>query len=199
MDDGAILLVNLSKGKIGEDGSNLLGSLLVTGIQLAAMSRADLPEHERRDYYLYVDEFQNFATESFATILSEARKYRLNLTIANQYLAQMDEATLEAVFGNVGSLQVFQLGASDAERVADQLGGDVTARDLMSLPKYTAYVRLLIDGMPSRPFSAETLAPSLPDARRSRAEIIRRTSRHRYTRPAAQVEAEIHKTFSAVA
>ena len=109
MDAGAILLINLSKGKIGEDGSNLLGSLLVTGVQLAAMSRANVTEQDRRDFFLYVDEFQNFATESFATILSEARKYRLNLTIANQYLAQMDERTLEAVFGNVGSLQVFQV------------------------------------------------------------------------------------------
>jgi hypothetical protein len=195
LDDGSILLVNLSKGKIGEDASNLLGSLLVAGIQLAAMSRADTPEKDRRDFFLYVDEFQNFATESFATILSEARKYRLNLTIANQYLAQMDEATLEAVFGNVGSLQVFQVGASDAERLADQLGGDLTPGDLMALPKYTAYMRLLIDGMPSRPFSVETIAPAAKRDHCPRSTIIRRTSRHRYARPAAMVEAEIQRAF----
>ena len=106
------------------------------------MSRADTPEHQRRDFSLYVDEFQNFATESFATILSEARKYRLSLTIANQYLAQMDEATAAAVFGNVGSLLVFQVGASDAEALADQLGGGVTPQDLLALPRFTAYVRL---------------------------------------------------------
>ena len=196
MDAGAILLINLSKGKIGEDGSNLLGSLLVTGVQLAAMSRANVTEQDRRDFFLYVDEFQNFATESFATILSEARKYRLNLTIANQYLAQMDERTLEAVFGNVGSLQVFQVGASDAERLADQLGGDLTPRDLMALPKFTAYMRLLVDGMPSRPFSMETLSPQGLGEKRTRSAIIRRTSRHRYARPAALVEAEVRRTYS---
>src|SRR5205085_3768633 len=123
MDEGQVLIVNLSKGKIGEEPSTLLGALLVTGLQLAAMSRADVPEEERRDFFLYVDEFQNFATESFATILSEARKYRLSLTVANQYLAQMDEATRAAVFGNVGTLVVFQVGAEDAEVLAEQLGG----------------------------------------------------------------------------
>jgi hypothetical protein len=192
MDDGRILLVNLSKGKIGEDGATLLGSLLVTGIQLAAMSRADVPEQNRRDFYLYVDEFQNFATESFATILSEARKYRLSLTIANQYLAQMDETTAEAVFGNVGSLLVFQVGASDAETLANQLGGGVMPQDLLALPQFTAYVRLLIDGMPSRPFSMETIPPPAARALYARSAVIRRASRHRYAQPADQVEAEIH-------
>jgi len=199
MDEGQILIVNLSKGRIGEDGSTLLGSLLVTGIQLAAMSRADVPEKDRRDFALYVDEFQNFATDSFATILSEARKYRLSLILANQYLAQMDEATMEAVFGNVGSLLVFQVGARDAEVMAEQLGGDVTPQDLMALPKYRAYARLLIDGMPSRPFSMETLPSGRIDTLRSRSAIIRRTSRHRYTRPAALVENEIQKAFASAA
>jgi hypothetical protein len=191
LDDGLVLVANLSKGTIGEDGSSLLGSLLVTGIQLAAMSRADTPEHQRRDFSLYVDEFQNFATESFATVLSEARKYRLSLTIANQYLAQMDEATAAAVFGNVGSLLVFQVGASDAEALADQLGGGVTPQDLLALPRFTAYVRLLIDGMPSRPFSMETIPPPTTGRSHARAAVIRRTSRHRYARPANQVESEI--------
>ena len=196
MDDGQILIVNLSKGRIGEDGSTLLGSLLVSGIQLAAMSRANVQEKHRRDFALYVDEFQNFATDSFATILSEARKYRLSLTLANQYLAQMEEATMEAVFGNVGSLLVFQVGARDAEALAEQLGGDATPQDLMALPRYRAYARLLVDGMPSRPFSVETLPPPAYDERRRRAAIVRRTSRHRYTRPAHQVETEIQQTFA---
>ncbi len=191
MDEGRILIVNLSKGKIGEDASNLLGSLLVSGIQLAAMSRSDIPESQRRDFFLYVDEFQNFCTESFATILSEARKFRLSLVIANQYLAQMNEATAEAVFGNVGSLLVFEVGATDAETLANQLAGGVTPQDLMALPRFTAYLRLLIEGMPSRPFSMETLPPPVPDPDRPRSMIIRRTSRHRYARSADQVEREI--------
>ena len=196
MDEGRVLLVNLSKGRIGEDGSTLLGSLLVTGIQLAAMGRAEVPEAERRDFFLYVDEFQNFATESFATILSEARKYRLSLTIANQYLAQMDEATAAAVFGNVGSLLVFQVGAQDAEVLAEQLGGDATPRDLMALPRFAAYLRLLIDGMPSRPFSVETLPPPAVCDGGTRAATIRRTSRRRYGRPVTSVDAETHQTLT---
>ena len=196
MDDGQILIVNLSKGRIGEDASMLLGSLVVTSIQLATMSRADMPEKDRRDFALYVDEFQNFATDSFATILSEARKYRLSLVLANQYLAQMDEATAEAVFGNVGSLLVFQVGARDAEALAEQLGGDVTPQDLMALPRYTAYLRLLIDGMPSRPFSVETVPPPRHNTKQMRSTVIRRTSRHRYTRPANEVEAEVRQAFA---
>jgi hypothetical protein len=190
MDEGKVLLVNLSKGRIGDDASALLGSFLVTAIQLAAMSRAQLPEDARRDFYLYVDEFQNFATESFATILSEARKYRVSLTIANQYLAQMDEVTRSAVFGNVGTLVAFQVGAEDAEILAAQLGGDLVPRDLLQLPRFQAYVRLLINGHPSRPFSMQTLSPrSVREPHRP--EIIRRHSRHRYGRPAAEVEKEI--------
>src|SRR5207302_5873972 len=137
--------------------STLLGALLVTGLQLAAMSRADQALDERRDFHLYVDEFQCFATESFATILSEARKYRLNLTIANQYLAQIDEQTLAAVFGNVGSLLSFQLGTADAEVLAEELGSELQPEDFTRLPRYTAYAKLLIDGMPRRPFSMATL------------------------------------------
>ena len=131
MDDGKILLVNLSKGKLGDDVSSLLGSFLVTAIQLAAMSRADVAEAERRDFFLYIDEFQNFATDSFATILSEARKYRLALVLANQYLGQLDEQTLLAVWGNCGSLISFQVGANDAEPLAMQFGGDLVPQDLL--------------------------------------------------------------------
>jgi len=193
MDEGRVLVVNLSKGRIGDDASTLLGSLLVTSLQLAAMSRADTPEGERRDFFMYVDEFQNFATESFATILSEARKYRLSLTIANQYLAQMEDETADAVFGNVGSLLVFQVGARDAETLAEQLGDDARPQELMTLPRFAAYVRLLIDGMPSRPFSMETLPARVGGGR---AETVRRTSRRRYCRPATQVEAEIARSFA---
>lgn len=156
-----MLIVNLSKGKIGEDACTLLGSLLVTGLQLAAISRADVPENERRDFHLYVDEFQDFATDSFATIISEApmEKYRLTLTVANQYLAKLDEATMAAVFGNVGSLLAFQVGAQDADVLAQQLGGDLLPRDLLTLPRYRAFARPLVDGMPSRLFSLETIRP----------------------------------------
>jgi hypothetical protein len=154
------------------------------------MSRATLPADQRRDFYLYVDEFQNFATESFATILSEARKYRLNLTIANQYLAQIEEQTLAAVFGNVGSMLAFQVGSTDAEALAEQFAGNAKADDLINLPRFTAYARLLIDGMPSRPFSMATLPPA-PHPRHDRSALVQRTSRRRYARPAQEVEAEI--------
>jgi hypothetical protein len=180
MDEGRILIVNLSKGRVGDDGSSLLGSLVVTCLQLAAMGRADVPESERRDFFAYVDEFQNFATDSFATILSEARKYRLSLTLANQYLDQIEETTLSAVFGNVGTILSFNLGADDAETIANQFGGDMTPRDLMNLPKYSAYARLLIDGQPTRPFSMRTIAPVPVESSAERTAIVRRTSFHRY-------------------
>jgi hypothetical protein len=197
MDGGKILIVNLSKGKIGEDTSSLLGSLLVTGLQVAAMNRANMPEHNRRDFFLYVDEFQNFATESFATILSEARKYRLCLTLANQYLAQLDETTLEAVFGNVGALLCFQVGARDAQPLAEQLSGsDLTPQDLIALPRYMAYARLLIDGMPSRPFSMETLPPKTVRQDPTRPAVIRRTSRRRHAQPIDKIESQINREFA---
>lgn len=191
MDERRVLIVNLSKGRIGEDSSALLGSLLVTSLQIAAMSRADIPEHERCPFHVYVDEFQNFATDSFATILSEARKYRLSLTIANQYLDQVEEGTAAAVFGNVGTVVAFQVGARDAETIAEQLGGGVTPQDLMMLPRFTAYARLLIDGQPSRPFSMLTLPPTTKHIDPKRAEIIRRYSRQRYGRHVAAVESGI--------
>ncbi|TWT84783.1 AAA-like domain protein [Planctomycetes bacterium CA13] len=182
MDRERIVIVNLSKGRIGEDACTLLGALLVTGLQQAAMSRSDVPEAQRKDFYMYVDEFQNFATDSFGTILSEARKYRLNLILANQFLDQMEEGTRQAVFGNVGSMLCFQVGTTDAEVLAPQLAGDVTPPDLVALPKYQAYARLLVDGMPSKPFSMQTMPPAkLRGADRS--EIIRRTSRRQYSRP----------------
>ncbi len=196
MDSGKIILVNLSKGNLGEDNSAFLGSMLVTKFQLDAMSRADIPEAERRDFFLYVDEFQNFATESFATILSEARKYRLSLTLANQYIGQLligDKSTAlqDAVFGNVGSMVCFQVGSDDAEVMSLQLEEMIQPKDILSLPKYHAYMRLMIDGMPSKPFSVSTLPPPAIEADDARLATIRRLSRERYTEERAVVEDKI--------
>lgn len=190
MDKQQILIVNLSKGRIGEDACTLLGSLLVSALQQAAMSRAELPESGRTDFYLFVDEFQTFATDSFATILSEARKYRLNLIVANQFLDQMEEGTRQAVFGNVGSMLCFQCGPTDAVVLSEQLAGDIEPSDLMALPQYHALCRLLVDGMPSKPFSMQTLPPLVP-ARDDRAATVRGVSRRRYARPLVQVTAQL--------
>lgn len=186
MDEGKVLIVNLSKGRMGEDNSMLLGAFLVTSIQQAAMARADEPEASRRDFFLYVDEFQNFTTGSFASVLSEARKFHLSLIVAHQYLAQLNEETASAVWGNVGSIVAFQVGSNDAESLARQLGkfpGQIAPENLTGLPKYTAYSRLLIDGMPSNPFSMETLPPSAAFDP-GRAEIVRRVSRRRFGKDA---------------
>ncbi|MDD4319386.1 MAG: type IV secretion system DNA-binding domain-containing protein [Candidatus Peribacteraceae bacterium] len=198
MDTGKIILMNLSKGKLGEDNSAFLGSMMVTKFQLDAMSRADVPEKERKDFYLYVDEFQNFATESFATILSEARKYRLNLTMANQYVNQLiigDKSTQlrDAVFGNVGSLTCFQVGSDDAEPLSEQFEEMVLPKDILSLPKYHAYMRLMVQGIPSKPFSVSTLPPPVFEQDAKRVEIIRKLSRERYAERVTAVEDKITK------
>ncbi len=196
MDSGKIVLVNLSKGKLGEDTSAFLGSMLVTKFQIDAMSRSDIPENERRDFYLYVDEFQNFATESFATILSEARKYRLCLTMANQYIGQLQlannsTALKDAVFGNVGSMVSFQVGSDDAEVFSLQYEELVLPKDILSLPKYHAYMRLMIDGMPSKPFSVQTLPPPKFEQDEGRMATIRKLSRERYSEARSTVEERI--------
>jgi hypothetical protein len=198
MDTGKIILMNLSKGKLGEDNSAFLGSMFVTKFQLDAMSRADVPEKERRDFYLYVDEFQNFATVSFATILSEARKYRLNLTMAHQYVNQLlidDKSTAlrDAVFGNVGSMVSFQVGSDDAEPLSLQFEEMVQPKDILSLPKYHAYYRLMIKGIPSKPFSVHTLPPPDFVQDKGRMDIIRRLSRERYAEERKTVEDKIGK------
>jgi hypothetical protein len=193
MDHQRIVIVNLSKGKIGEDNSSLLGSMIITKFQLDAMSRANIPEKDRVDFYLYVDEFQNFATDSFATILSEARKYRLNLTMANQYIAQMPEEVRDAVFGNVGSMISFQVGFDDAEYLSSQFSEEVMPPDLVSLSKYTAYTRLLIDGMPSRTFSMGTLPPVDLSIEPGRRDKIVRISRERFSQPREVVEDKIKR------
>src|SRR5437667_539684 len=157
MDDGKILLVNLAKGKIGEDTSSLLGAMLVTKIGLAALSRAELPETERRDFFLYADEFPSFTTTSFAGMLSEMRKYHVGLVLAHQYIEQLDEAVRGAVLGNVGTVVAFRVGLSDAEVLEKEFCPEFTASDLINLPNYNIYLRLMIDGVVSKPFSAVTM------------------------------------------
>lgn len=189
MDNGKILLINVSKGRIGEDNSALLGAMLITKIQLAAMDRAKIPEQDRRDFYLYVDEFQNFATESFATILSEARKYRLNLIVAHQYITQMEEVVRDAVFGNVGTLISFRIGAFDAEYLEKEFMPHFTQTDLVNLDKYNAYIKLMINGVTSSPFSMETIPPAL-ETYNSREKVIA-VSRERYGKSRAVIEEKI--------
>ncbi|MBU0577861.1 type IV secretory system conjugative DNA transfer family protein [Patescibacteria group bacterium] len=191
MDTGKIIVVNLSKGKIGEDNSSLLGSMLITKFQLDAMSRASIAEKDRKDFYLYVDEFQNFATDAFATILSEARKYKLNLTMANQYVAQMPDEVRDAVFGNVGTSLCFQVGFDDAEYFSNQFSEEVLPNDIVALPKYNCYTKLMIDGMPSKTFSIATLPPPEFNTEDGRSEKIIRLSRERYCKPREIVEDKI--------
>lgn len=154
MDEGKILIANLSKGEIGEDASTLMGSMLVTSIQLAAMYRTSQPEHTRRPFYLFVDEAHSFLSLSFADILSEARKYRLGLFLAHQYIEQMREEVRAALFGNVGTLICFRVGAADAEYLAKEFFPEFTQEDLVNLPRFQMYIKLMIDGTSSRPFSA---------------------------------------------
>ncbi len=192
MDEQKILIMNLSKGRIGEENSTLLGALLITKIQLAAMSRVDMPEEKRKDFFLYVDEFQNFATESFANVLSEARKYRLSLILAHQYISQMEETVRDAVFGNIGTLVSFRVGAEDAEFLEKEFFPEFTAHDLVSLGKYNIYLKLMIDGLAGRPFSAQTLPP-FPKPEVSNKEKIIKVSRERYGTPRQKVEESITK------
>jgi type IV secretory pathway TraG/TraD family ATPase VirD4 len=200
MDEQKILIVNLSKGKIGEENSKLLGSLVVTKLYLAAVSRIDLPEEKRIPFFLYIDEFQNFATEVFVHILSEARKYGLALTIAHQYLSQLEELTplgitarvRDAIFGNVGTIVVFRVGAKDAEFLEKEFSPECTANDFVNLPKYQIYVRLLIDGIASRPFAAQTLPPFEKPPVSYKDKIIR-ISAERYGTKREKVEKKIAK------
>jgi TraM recognition site of TraD and TraG len=157
MDEGKILLVNLAKGKIGEDTAALLGAMLVTKISLAALSRAELPETDRRDFHLYVDEFPSFTTTAFASMLAEMRKYRVGLVLAHQYLSQLDEAVQDAILGNVGTMIAFRTGLTDALLLEKEFFPEFRASDLVGLPNYHIYLKLMIDGVVSKPFSAATL------------------------------------------
>lgn len=180
MNQGKVILVNLSQGRLGEDNATLLGAMLITKIQLAAMSRVHIPEEQRRDFFLYVDEFQNFATESFSKILSEARKYRLNLTLANQYIAQIPEDVQKAIFGNCGSLVSFVMGSDDAHVFSKEFGDQYSNEDLVSLGRYQIINRLMIDNIGSKPFPAETLA--LAVSHNKNRDKVMRVSGERYAK-----------------
>lgn len=186
MDEEKIIILNLSQGRLGEDNAALLGALFITKFQLAAMSRVNVSEAERKDFYLYVDEFQNFATTSFVKILSEARKYRLNLTLANQYIAQVDETIQKAIFGNVGSIACFTLGAGDAKTLFLEFGKKLTEEELVNLSRYQIALKLSIDGTTSLPFLAQTLP--LPECFNQQKDKVIRASLERYTRPINQGE-----------
>ncbi len=193
MDKGKIFIVNLSKGRIGESNANLLGGMIITKIYLAALSRADIPDRTLKDlpnFYLFVDEFQSFANESFADILSEARKYKLNLTMAHQYIEQMEEEVRAAVFGNVGTMIAFRVGAYDAEVLEKEFAPQFTAEDLVNLGIYQIYLKLMIDGISSQPFSATTLPPiSLPQ--NSSMQKVIEMSRQQYAHTRLEVEKKI--------
>jgi energy-coupling factor transporter ATP-binding protein EcfA2 len=195
MDEKKIIIINLSKGRVGEANANLLGSMLITKIYLAAMSRADRSEKDLKNlpqFYLYVDEFQSFANESFADILSEARKYKLNLTMAHQYIEQMSEEVRAAVFGNVGSMIVFRVGAYDAEVLEKEFAPAFTVEDLVNLGFVQIYLKLMIDGVTSPPFSATTLPPIKKQDIMFKSDIIE-NSRAVFSTPRQQVEEAIKK------
>ncbi|MCE9585151.1 type IV secretion system DNA-binding domain-containing protein [Candidatus Nomurabacteria bacterium] len=196
MNESKIFLVNVSKGRIGEDNSALLGGMIITKIQLAAMERVRIPEDDRKDFYLYVDEFQNFVTDSFASILSEARKYRLNLTVAHQYTAQLvtdnGSAVRDAVFGNVGTMIIFRVGADDAGFLEKEFEPEFTPQDIVNLPNYKIYLRLMIDGVTSRPFSAKTLPPIIKNPDPKIEQSVIDSSRALYCLPKDVVEREIN-------
>ncbi len=202
MDNKKILLVNVSKGRIGEDNSALLGGILITKIQLAAMERVRIPEEERKDFYLYIDEFQNFVTESFANILSEARKYRLNLILAHQYVGQLVEDSntkiRDAIFGNVGTLVSFRVGAADAEFLEREFYPEFTIEDLVHLPNYSIYLKLMINGISSDPFSAKTLPPIEAEKSPHNRDKIIKVSRERYSNPKDIVEDKITRWSGAL-
>ena len=195
MDEGKIIIINLSKGRIGDENMKLLGGLLVTKIYLAAMSRADVPDRVIKmlpHFYLFVDEFQNFANASFSDILSESRKYKLNLTIAHQYIEQMDENVSAAVFGNVGTMIVFRVGATDAEALEKEFAPQFTMEDLVNLGQFQMYLKLMINGLTSAPFSATSMPP-IPQQKTTYVQEIMSASREQFARPRAEVEEIILK------
>jgi type IV secretory pathway TraG/TraD family ATPase VirD4 len=189
MDKGKILIVNLAKGKIGEDMCALVGSLFTTSFELSALSRSDIPEENRKPFYLYIDEVQSFITQSFANMLSESRKYRLGLILAHQYLEQLDESIRHSLFGNAGTLITFRLGQEDAHIMAREFHPVFEEADIINLPNHHIYLKLMIDGISSQPFSARTLQP-IGNKNEFR-EIIIGNCRALYARPKEEVEKEI--------
>lgn len=196
MDEGKILLINLAKGRIGEENSSFLGLLLVPRILMAAMSRQDLPMEKRPDFFLYVDEFQNFATQDFAQILSEARKYRLNLTVANQFIGQIDDEVKNAVFGNVGTLIAFRVGVSDANFLQHEFAPTFTEADLVNVERYHVFIKTIVDNEPQTPFSMDLTRNIEEEMKHSNPELAKsivQLSRLKYGRDREEVEAEINK------
>jgi len=197
MDEKKIMIINLSKGRLGEANANLLGSMLITKIYLAAMSRADMKEQTLKkmpNFYLYVDEFQSFANESFADILSEARKYKLNLTIAHQYIEQMSEEVRAAVFGNVGTMITFRVGSFDAEVLEKEFAPQFIAEDLVNLGMFQIYLKLMIDGVSSAPFSAATMAP-IPEQEINYRNDVLESSREQFAHNRLEVEEKIRTWY----
>ncbi len=189
MDEKKILLVNLSKGRLGEINANLIGLVLVGKIQMAALSRVDMFGRPINDFYLYIDEFQNVTTDSIASILSEARKYRLSLNIAHQYISQLEEKIKNAVFGNVGSMAVFRVGTEDANFLEPKFKPIFSAYDITKLENYNAYLSVLVHGTPTRPFNLRTLPPESGD--QGIVDGLKELSYQKYGRDRAEVEAEI--------
>ncbi|MBI2054879.1 MAG: type IV secretion system DNA-binding domain-containing protein [Candidatus Sungbacteria bacterium] len=197
MDQKKILLINLSKGRLGEINSSLLGLILVGKLLLSALSRANIAdENARTDFYLYIDEFHNVTTKSIATILSEARKYRLSMTMTHQFIGQLEEEIKKAVFGNVGSLATFRIGSDDGEFMEKQFTPDLTAKDLLSLDNFRCYVKLLVGGKTSKPFSMRTYEPAGVD--KNKAERVKELSRTKYGRPREEVEADITRRHTKI-
>ena len=195
MDTGRVFIANLSKGNLGHDKANLLGSLLVTQFQLAAMARANVPEEERRDFYLFIDEFQNFGTDAFASILAEARKYRLCLALSHQYIDQLSLPVRQAVFGNVGTLSSFRVGHTDAEVLRDEFGREFVEQQLVDLDRFELVVKLLENGTNRQPFRARSLAP-LENRNGRRDKLIAR-SRERFAAPRNEVETKLNRWLAA--
>jgi energy-coupling factor transporter ATP-binding protein EcfA2 len=191
MDNGRLFIANLSKGQLGHDKANLLGSLLVTQFQLGAMTRSLKPESERRDFYLFIDEFQNFSTDAFASILAEARKYRLCLTLSHQYIDQLPDTIRQAVFGNVGTLVAFRMGYTDAEAMAKEFGKTIPITALTDLERYEAVVKLLVEGTNQEPFRAKMLPP-LKNWFGRRDKLIR-LSRTRFAMPRWKIEDKLKR------
>jgi hypothetical protein len=194
MDSRKILLVNLCKGRLGEINSSLLGMLCVAKIQMAALSRADVPISERSNFFLYVDEFQNIATKNFATILSEARKYGLSLTVTNQFIHQLKQHVINAIFGNMGSVIMFRLGVNDADILGNIVSPDFSRHDLMNLPNFEAYAKIMVDGLQTRPLSICTVKDSMPE-KPEQYERIRALSRKKYGNTRDNVEKIINKSL----
>jgi len=192
MDERKILLVNLAKGRLGDINADLLGLIIVGKILMAALSRVDA-QREAPVFYLYIDEFQNVTTDSIATILSEARKYKLALNVAHQFIAQLEDNIKDAVFGNVGSLCTFRVGADDAEYLEQQFDPPFTQNDLMNVDNYNAYLKLLVRGVPVKPFNIRTIEPE--ESNRENVERLKQASYEQYGRPREDVEREVQEKY----